>query len=308
MPERRFGPGVVVMRNFILSITLAAASALAWALPSLADVEAQVRQGHYAQAETMMREVVAAKPGSPRAHYLYAEILAHDGKFATAADEARLARQLDPDVKFTTAEKFRAFEALLQQQQSESARARVAPTATSALTPAGPAAMAPGPAAAASAGIPSWVWLAGLAAVAFLLWRGFSRSSSAVAAGGGIAAPGAAFGGAPLGPNGPAGMPFGAGYPAARPGSGMLGVGLAAAGGVAAGMLADELLHRRADSHGVDPAGGGQAGFFDSPQGGAAAGDLESRPIDFGTGGSDWDSGAGAGDGGGGSDGGGGWD
>jgi Tetratricopeptide repeat len=297
------------MRKFILSVALAAASAFAWALPSLTEVEAQVQQGHYAQAETMMREVVAAKPDSARAHYIYAEILARDGKFAAATDEARLARQLDPDVKFTNPEKFSAFEALLQRQQGDATRGRTGPAATPGLSPAAPVAMAPTPAA-ASAGVPSWVWLGGLALVAFLLWRGFSRSRTTAAASATMVAP-AAFGGAPAGPNaGPPGMPYGSGYPAARPGSGMLGVGMAAAGGVAAGMLADQWLNRRSDAHGVDPASGSQAGFFDSPQGGSAASDLESRPVDFGTGGADWDSGSidvGGGSDGGGSDGGG-WD
>jgi hypothetical protein len=287
------------MRKFILSIALAAASAFAWALPSLAEVEAQVQQGHYAQAESMMREVVAAKPSSARAHYVYAEILAHDGKFAAAADEARLARQLDPDIKFTSAEKFSAFEALLQRQQGEATRARSAPSTTPSHSPNAPAATAP---ATASAGIPSWVWLGGLAVVAFLLWRGFSRSrAAAAAAGGAMVAPGA-YGGAPVAPGASQpGMPYGPGYPAARPGSGMLGLGAAAVGGVAAGLLADELLHRRSDQHAVDPGNTGQAGFFDSPQGGGAS-ELENRPIDFGTGGSDWDSGSidvGGGDGGG---------
>ncbi len=284
------------MRKFILSIALAAASALAWALPSLAEVETQVQQGHYAQAESMMREVVAAKPSSARAHYVYAEILAHDGKFAAAADEARLARQLDPDIKFTSAEKFSAFEASLQRQQSEATRARAAPSTTQSYSPNAPAAPAT-----ASAGIPSWVWLGGLAVIAFLLWRGFSRSrASAAAAGGAMVAPGA-YGGAPMTPNaGQPGMPYGPGYPAARPGSGMLGLGAAAVGGVAAGMLADELLHRRSDQPAADPGSAGRAGFFDSPQGGGAS-ELENRPIDFGTGGSDWDSGSidvGGGDGG----------
>ena len=295
------------MKKFVVSVALVACSALAWALPSLQEVEAQVQQGHYAQAESMMREVVAAKPNSARAHYIYAEILAHDGSFARAADEARLARQIDPDVKFAAPEKFSAFEALLQRQQAQAAPARVAP-AREAFTPAARAALAP---AAASAGIPSWVWLAGLAAIAFVLWRGFSRSRGAVGPTGAVGAPGsyAAPPYSPNGPNavGPAGMPYGAGYPAARPSSGMMGVGLAAAGGLAAGVLADEMLHRHRDQGLVDPDAGGRGGFFDSPQGGSAASDLESRPVDFGNGGADWDAGS-SDAGGGGSDGGGGWD
>jgi hypothetical protein len=81
----------------------------------------------------------------------------------------------------------------------------------------------------------------------------------------------------------------------------MLGTGLAAAGGVAAGMLASELLHRRGE-HGTDDTNAGP-GYFDSPDAGRSA--LEDRPIDFGSGG-DWDAGGGDVGGGGGSDGG--WD
>jgi hypothetical protein len=88
LPEAPLRNRSHAMKKFILGVALAAATALAWALPSLADVEAQVQQGNYAQAESMMREVVAAKPNSARAHYVYGEILAHDGKFAAAAGEA----------------------------------------------------------------------------------------------------------------------------------------------------------------------------------------------------------------------------
>ena len=97
--------------------------------------------------------------------------------------------------------------------------------------------------------------------------------------------------------------PYGPGYQGYPPqrGSGMLGTSLAAAGGVAAGMLASEMLQRHRGTNADADAAGGQAGFFDSPQPSA---DLENRPVDFGSGG-DWD--AGSSDAGGGSDGGG-WD
>jgi hypothetical protein len=88
----------------------------------------------------------------------------------------------------------------------------------------------------------------------------------------------------------------------------MLGVGLGVAGGVAAGMLAERMLHRPDSS--VDRDGGTAGGFVDSPQGGSAGNELESRPIDFGNGGNDFDAGSsdlGGGSDGGGSDGGG-WD
>ena len=101
----------------------------------------------------------------------------------------------------------------------------------------------------AAAGMPGWIWLAGLAAIAFVLWRCFSRGRAATAAGA-AALPGAGYGtpmqagaartaAAPSGHRRRGHRPYGPGYATQRPGSGMLGVGLGAAGGLAAGMLAE---------------------------------------------------------------------
>ena len=281
------------MKKWILSLVLAGLAAVAWALPSVQEVEAEVRQGRYTQAESMMGEVIAAKPGSARAHYIYAEILAHNGKIALAAEEAQKARLLDPDLKFADPEKFRSFEAALLQAQRPAARSTQSSGRGQSTAP---VQAAPAP---ASTGIPSWIWLAGFAVLAFMLWRAFSRRRSAAAAtgagiAGGYAAPGTGFGQGVPGQIGPQGAPYGPGY--APQGyspqrSGMLGTGLAAAGGVAAGMLAGEMLHRnRSSENNADQGASAQPGFFDSPDAGTAEA-LENRPIDFGSGG-DWDSGA----------------
>jgi len=108
------------MKKAIVSLALALVAAVAFALPTTQDVEAQVRQGNYSQAEAMMNEVVTARPGSARAHYVYAEILAHNRNFVKAADEAQKARQIDPALSFTDPAKFRAFEQLLAREQSGS--------------------------------------------------------------------------------------------------------------------------------------------------------------------------------------------
>ena len=91
-------------RKMLLVAACAAAlwSAAAFALPTSNDVQAAVKSGDYPKAETMMQEVVAAKPQSAKAHYLYAEILAHDAKFTDAAAQARQARELDPALSFTS--------------------------------------------------------------------------------------------------------------------------------------------------------------------------------------------------------------
>jgi hypothetical protein len=291
-----------VMKKTVVSVWLFLACAVAWALPSVQQVQAEVQQGHYVQAESMMREVVDAKPGSAKGHYIYAEILAHNGSFAKAAEEAGKARQLDPELKFTQPEKFRAFESLLDREQKPAQR-----TQSSDLSfPAAAAPVAPAPS--RSAGVPAWMWGAGLALVAYLLWRGFSRSRASQAP---RVAPGfAGAGGAPTNAFGTpgmggAGVPMSGMAPASSPSSGLLGTGLAVAGGVAAGMLVDEMLHRHQGA-GTDQLSGLQRGVLDSPPIDNAANELENRSVDFGNG-ADWDSGGGADLGGGGSDGGG-WD
>ena len=164
------------MKKLIATVALCSLSALAWALPTVQQVETEVAQGHYVQAESMMREVVAAKPTNARAHYVYAEILAHDGKFSVAADEARKARDIDPDVKFTDPEKFRSFEASLTRAQAPAARNPVTtPTQSLPMTPVAPTRAAP----TASTGLPSWVWLVGLMAIGIFLWRMLARSRAA---------------------------------------------------------------------------------------------------------------------------------
>lgn len=286
------------MKKSIAALAFAFASAASWALPTTQEVDLAVEQGRYSQAETMMSEVVAAKPESAKAHYIYAEVLAHNGNFAKARQEAARARQLDPAVKFTSADKFNAFEQLLKREQTQETGPRPAP-----------APLQPGltPARAASSGIPGWVWVVGLGAIGLVLWRGLSRSRAGVA---GQTAAGLSGGV-------PAGMPFSSAanpgvppygtamMPPASPGSGMLGTGLAVAGGVAGGMLLDEMLHHR-QGGGSTPLDRVMPGSSEPFAANDAANELETRQVDFGNGG-DWDSG-GSSDSGGGSDGGGGWD
>ncbi len=279
------------MKKTLVSVWLFLACAVAWAVPTVQQVEAELQQGHYSQAEGMMREVVDAKPGSAKAHYIYAEILARNGSFSKAAEEAAKAKQLDPDIKFTQPEKFQAFEKLLERERKPVQR-------TESANPVFPSAPAAAPLRAPTGGIPSWVWFAALGVVGYLLWRGFSRSQATPSPNGSYGAPGTGYGAAPAG-----GYGSGAPYPNAPPVSpsgGMLKTGLAVAGGVAAGMMVDELLHHR-QGVGTDQLSGLQRGV-DLPPVDDAASELEQRNVDFGNG-NDWDAGgAGVDQGGGGSD------
>lgn len=279
----------------------------AQALPTVDQVQAAAKSGDYAGAEKMMREVVAAKPDSARAHYVLAELLAHQRQFDEAAEHARRARALDPAIKFTDPAKFSAFEQALQRQQAAAAKA----TAPAALepTPAAPR-TAPveqryEPAPSSGGGVP--VWLLGVGAIAFVAiaaaWmrrRTSAQVQQPAMAGG--------YGPAGYGP-GSYGMP----QQPTSGGPGMLGVGLGVAGGVAAGMLAERLLHGGHDNGNLagnadagSHAGGLIPGSFDG--GAGAADELTRRDIDFGSG-DGWGGGdVGGGDfGGSSSDGGGDW-
>ena len=281
-------------------------SAAAMAVPSVPDVQAAIKSGDYPKAETMMQEVVAAKPQSAKAHYLYAEILAHDAKFADATAQARQAREIDPTLAFASdPEKFKSFERLLQREQAGPAVAPQAQVQTQA--PTQHVAMAPAiPQQAPSSGIPGWVWVGGLAVVLFLVFRAISRRAMANnMAGGGVANQG----GYGMNP----GMPqpgYGPGYGAAPgAGGGLLRTGLAAAGGVAGGMLLERMLEGNRHDENYNNGGnnyGAQGGSYDNGSSQAAS-DLENRSIDFGSGGNDWGGDAGGGGSSGGSDDGGGW-
>ena len=306
----------------LLFLPLLLMATLARAVPTVDAVQAEIKAGRYEQAETMMREVVQARPKSARAHYVLAEILAHNGRTEQAVDEAAQARRLDPAIGFTDPAKFASFERQLQNPPARaSARAGVgggvvaSPGATSLGTrPADtPPAVAPtraversAPREAAGSGMPGWIWLAGAALLGVVAWRVMAARRPASPMGMSPAAPAAAY---PVAPGAP-GMP-GAGYapgmqpgygPGMQPGmapgrgAGMMGVGLGVAGGVAAGMLAERMLHGN-EAHaatpnaGAAPADGGAVpGMFDTPQ----ADPLRDRAVDFGSGGADWDSGGGS--------------
>ena len=65
-------------RTAILLATLWAGVCLA--LPAPHDIEQAVANGQLPQAERMLREVIAEKPRSARAHYELAQVLAREGQ------------------------------------------------------------------------------------------------------------------------------------------------------------------------------------------------------------------------------------
>jgi hypothetical protein len=223
---------------------LLGACALALALPAPKDIEAAVSAGRYAQAETMLREVLQEKPNSARAHYELGQVLAHEAKYDEALDQLQRAQTIDDTLKFANSpEKFKQ---TLDKITAAASSARLPATTTQTVTPvAADIAPAVAPAPAAPALNLNYVLLGigALALVAFLIRRSkaqAARSAMSYPAPSAMpyAAPrpstaGAGGFGAQYAPNGPAYAP-GYGSPA-QGGSGIGGAVLGGVAGLAAG-------------------------------------------------------------------------
>lgn len=306
----------------------------ALAFPSQAEVEAAVRGNRFSEAEAMMREVIQAKPQSAKARYIYAEILAHNRQFDAALTQLKEAERLDPATSYAEPARIKAFEAQLEKARQQ-AHQPGSLSGTGAVIGAAPTAPDASPQTAATGnpavrsetraisnpvsrpapaeegtGWLSWVVLGGFLLGGVLLLRALFQRQRRLAA-----QPAPGYGG--YTPGTPVGYPSGGypqpGYgqgaypPGAAPSAGgsALRTGLAAAGGFAAGMMVDRMLHgneaRAAEpSHerGADGLGSSQVVYG----GGGGLDELERRPIDFGRG-AGWDDGGDAapdaGDGGG---------
>jgi len=73
---------------------------LLMAIPTNEEVNSAIKEGNYSKAETMIREVISAKPQSAKAHYYLAQVLAHESKFAEAKNELNEAKKIDSSLKF----------------------------------------------------------------------------------------------------------------------------------------------------------------------------------------------------------------
>lgn len=299
-----------LVATLVVGVSMAMALPSAWALPSVQDVQASVERGDWLQAERQLKEVVEAKPQSARAHYLYAEVLVHNQRYAQAARHMEQARALDGSLTFTDPQKFFALERALQAELGKTSRT------TGPATAAAPAGVTPARVEASGGpSLGSIAFVAGVVVLGVVAWRLVSRRRSVPirpfqggpGAAGLSGTPGAPNGWGPGGPGGPGAV--------ARPGMGT--VGMAALGGVAAGLLAERLLHGNTAAASTPPSAGNGAGL--EPHGGPEAAahrpgsphddslwaddpGLRNRPMDWGHG-SGWAAaGPAAGDAGGGFD------
>ena len=154
------------MKRWMALLMMAAVNLAAWALPTVDQVQAEVAKGNYAAAEVMMRDVIAERPDSARAHYVLAQVLAHNGRLDDARTAAQRARQLDPAISFTSRQGFEDFERALAQGARPGAAAATGKLGDrTSVPPPDLAAPPPKPA------LPGWAWGVGGAVVAVLLWR-----------------------------------------------------------------------------------------------------------------------------------------
>ncbi len=120
----------------------------ALALPTPKEIESAVSAGHYAQAESMLREVLQEKPQSAKAHYELGQVLAHAQRYKEAQTELQKAKDIDPSLKFaTSADKFNSVVAKVNElAAAPSSSVVMAPSAVPGTPAVAPATPAPAPA------------------------------------------------------------------------------------------------------------------------------------------------------------------
>ena len=314
------------MQRMLLALTLALAAGWALALPSPKEIEAAVGAGQLPQAETMLREVLQAKPQSAKAHYELGQVLARQGKYFEAQQALDQAKTIDPTLKFATSP-----EAFAKTYDTVLAQVRGAPSAASTkaavATPAAPVA-SPAPASPAPSGgfnlMYVWMGAAGLVVLGLILRR---RAAATPAAATPVATAHAgmppagqpAYNGAAMATGGiigsglnpaqaaaPAQRGFGSQYapqapapahypPAAAPAAGGMGaMGGAVLGGVA-GLAAGYALSKAMEggANHPNPAASNNAANPANDSAGYVPFDNPSRPdmgaFDAGAGGDSWD-------------------
>ncbi len=311
-----------IARITMLAGALALSAPVFAAEPTIHDVYVAAEAGKYTEAQAMMDQVLQAHPNSATAHFVEAELLAKQGKFAAAKASLAKAEQLSPGLPKVKPEAVSKLKTLLAEGQKTSYAQQ--PTRSSGGNNYGSGGYANAPQSSGISwggililglGLAGFIWLA----TRFMQRRQQAANDSYNPAGynpGGTAPGYAPGGGYPQQPGpgyGQAGWGNQGGYPQqpAQPGMGsrIMG-GLATGAAVGAGIVAGEALARQftggheANAANVDHQRNDIV--YDDP---AAREDLLRRDDmggnDFGVSGGGWDDGGG---GGGGDSGGGDWD
>jgi tetratricopeptide (TPR) repeat protein len=104
------------MKTFLaaLGAALLLASSAAFAVPNVSQVERTMAQGNWQQADTDLSQVLAAHPNSAHAHYLYGQVLEHEGRYADALSQVEQAKTLDPQLRFASPGRFAQVESRIR--------------------------------------------------------------------------------------------------------------------------------------------------------------------------------------------------
>jgi hypothetical protein len=104
------------MKKFLVAAfaSLAFVSGAAFAVPSAQQIESAMSQGDWQRADAGLVEVLQAHPNNAHAHYLYAQVLNREGRYADALTQVEQAKSLDPQIRFTQPQRFAQVEAKIR--------------------------------------------------------------------------------------------------------------------------------------------------------------------------------------------------
>ncbi|MCG5073652.1 tetratricopeptide repeat protein [Paraburkholderia tagetis] len=104
------------MKKYLIALfaSLALVSGLAFAVPSVQQIESAMSQGDWQRADSGLTQVLQAHPDNARAHYLYAQVLNREGRYADALAQVQQAKSLDPQIRFTQPQRFAQVEAKIR--------------------------------------------------------------------------------------------------------------------------------------------------------------------------------------------------
>jgi len=207
-----------VATRLVLAGALALSAPVFAASPTVHEVYVAAEAGKFAEAQAMMDQVLKEHPNSSQAHFVEAELLAKQGKFAAAQRSLATAERLAPGLPKVNATSVANLKALIAQSESGAAGNpapnynQQAPANRAGRESGGYANRAEAPQ--ASAGIP-WgsVLLMGGVLVAFIFVATRFMRNRQQQQGGGMGGNGGFNPGYNPGPPPPPGYPPGGGYP-----------------------------------------------------------------------------------------------
>lgn len=101
-----------------VAVMLGFGLAMAQSEPTLKQVYETAQAGHLDQAQVMMQQVLVAHPGSAKAHFVQAELLARQGKMSLARESLAAAEKRAPGLSFAKPEAVQALRAQLAARSS----------------------------------------------------------------------------------------------------------------------------------------------------------------------------------------------